>query len=232
MAQVTSNARTAQSRARSAQNAHDWDRLNGEGAKAFQAFTSYRDLPASERSLAAVSQQLSKSKSLCARWSTEFRWVERAVAWDSHQDQLRRKRRAAEREKIQERQLQNNRIAAQALMTPLIALAKRAQANADAFADVSTSDLARMASAAARALPRIHEDERNLVVSPDEITTPQMPAIVGAEFCWVQSRCECGHPWGKHDQLTTDLTPDGQQPMPCTVQDCGCAHFQDSDPDE
>ena len=27
---------------------------------------------------------------LCARWSSQFRWVERVDAWDEHQDQVRR----------------------------------------------------------------------------------------------------------------------------------------------
>ena len=65
--------------------AEDFDRLEKEGAKAFEAFTMYRDLPIHERSLATASRRLQKSKSLCARWSTQFRWIERALAWDSHQ---------------------------------------------------------------------------------------------------------------------------------------------------
>src|SRR5918994_2545612 len=112
----------APSRTRSSGNSR-WDRLNDESTKAFQAFAAYRDLPADERSLSAVSEQLGKSKSLLARWSTQFRWVDRTAAWDSHQDQQRRKRAASEREKMLERQLQQNRIASQALMAPLLALA-------------------------------------------------------------------------------------------------------------
>ena len=83
-----------------------YERQPGESAKAYQAFTLYRDLPLEERSLTTVSQRLGKSRSLCARWSTQFRWVDRASAWDNHQDQMRRARRAAEREKMYERQLQ------------------------------------------------------------------------------------------------------------------------------
>ena len=86
----------------------------------------YRDLHVADRSLTALSQQLRKSKSLLARWSTQFRWVPRASAWDSHQDHLKRKRLIADRNKIYERQAHSNRIASQALMAPLVALAKRA----------------------------------------------------------------------------------------------------------
>ncbi len=173
-----------------------------------------------------VSQQLGKSKSLLARWSTQFRWVDRANAWDSHQDHLKRKRLIAERDKIYERQMQNNRVASQALMAPLIALAKRAQSNADAFAGLSTTELAKTASFAARALPRIHEDERSLTSRQDELCKPEPIKIVGAEFCWVQSGCRCGHGWDTHDQLAG--TGEGSPgKMPCLIPGCGCDHFVD-----
>ena len=65
-----------------------FDRLPEEGAKAYQAFTVYRDLPVHERSLQMVSQRLGKNKSLCPRWCAQFQWVDRANAWDSKQDQV------------------------------------------------------------------------------------------------------------------------------------------------
>src|SRR3954454_1328179 len=168
-----------------------FDRLSDEGAKAYQAFTIYRDLPVQERSLAIVSQQLGKNKSLCARWSTKFQWVDRANAWDIQQDQLRRTRTAAEREKIRERQLQNSRVASQALMAPLIALVKRTQTNADAFAGASATELTKLASWAARTLPRMHEEERALAARPDESARQDHPIVItGAEFSWVEGRCE------------------------------------------
>ena len=230
MAQSTPTAKIASTGKRSPHSstqATAWDRLTTESAKAFQAFTVYRDLAADDRSLTGVSQQLSKSKSLCARWSTQFRWVQRAMAWDCHQDQLRQKRRIAEREKIQERQLQNNRIASQAIMAPLIALAKRAQTHADAFAGVSAAELTKIASAAARALPRIHEDERTLTGTAAENNIPQPLTIVGAEFGWVQGRCQCGHPWDSHDQVARPTSLNGPRTMPCEIPGCGCEHFEE-----
>ena len=124
----------------------EFERLEKESAKAYQAFVAYRDLPMGERSLTTVSQQLKKSRSLCARWSTQFRWIGRARAWDNEQDRQRRNRLAAEREKIYERQLQQNKIASQALMAPLVALAKRAQNNADTYAKVPTEVLTKLVS--------------------------------------------------------------------------------------
>jgi hypothetical protein len=205
-----------------------WERLSDESAKAFQAFAAYRDLPVEERSLSTVSEQLRKSKSLCARWSAQFRWVERAAAWDSHQDERRRTRLAAEREKMIERQLQHNRIASQALMAPLLALAKLSQTKADAFAGAPALGLAKAATFAARALPRIHEDERQLTSTADETSESRPLRIVGAEFMWVQSACDCGHGWNSHDQLAGTPGTDAAR-MPCTVPRCGCEHFVDSE---
>ncbi len=208
-----------------------------ESAKAYQAFSLYRDLPLGERSLTTVSQQLGKTRSLCARWSVTFRWVERASAWDSHQDQKRRNRLAAERDKIQERQLQHAQIAAQALMAPMVALAKRAKTQADAFANVPTAELTKLAAWSARALPAIHEDERRLAAPTPEDADKQLPVTIsGADFTWVQGRCRCGHPWEQHDQSAPAehaamQHATGEQSivvgMACTAQGCKCTGYLD-----
>lgn len=61
-----------------------YTRLTGETAKAYEAFTVYRELETGKRSLEAVAQMLNKSKTLLARWSTANNWVERAAAYDDH----------------------------------------------------------------------------------------------------------------------------------------------------
>src|SRR6266511_3370232 len=40
------------------------------------------------RSLTRVGQELGKSRPLMARWSSRWRWVERAEAWDERQDRV------------------------------------------------------------------------------------------------------------------------------------------------
>jgi hypothetical protein len=206
-----------------------YERLKGEGAKAYEAFSTYRDLPIAERSLTAVSQRLGKNRSLCARWSSQFQWRDRATAWDDHQDHIRRARRAAEREKMYDRQLQGCQLMSQALMRPAYALTKRTQANPDAFAETSAAELAKLVSFNARALPGIYKEERALLGTPQQSATPENPlTIAGAEFTWVQSRCTCGHVWNVHDQSVSE---DSGRPMPmtCTVQNCGCTGFVDAD---
>ena len=55
-----------------------WDRAPGEGSTAYDAFRAFRDLGPT-RSLGAV---LGYSVGSIRRWSTKFRWRERAQAWD------------------------------------------------------------------------------------------------------------------------------------------------------
>jgi hypothetical protein len=172
-----------------------WERAEGESAKAFEAFSIYRDLPLDERSLSAVAERLRKSKNLCARWSTQYQWVARVNVWSDHQDEMKRKLLAQEREKTLERQLQQNRIASQALMAPLIALAKRVQTKADPFAGASELELAKVASYAARALPKIHEGERSFLEPPEEQSHKQEQnqplQIIPEGIRWVERTCPC-----------------------------------------
>lgn len=59
-----------------------WERQAKESHQAFQAFSTYRDMPP-PRSIRGVGQQLGKSFTLMDRWSRVWRWVNRADAYDS-----------------------------------------------------------------------------------------------------------------------------------------------------
>lgn len=60
-----------------------WERQKGESAQAFEAFSLYLEMGA-DRSLRAVSKELSKSIPLIKRWCSAYNWVERCRAWDNH----------------------------------------------------------------------------------------------------------------------------------------------------
>lgn len=64
-----------------------WERQEKETAKAYEAFSEYRDMGAS-RSLAKVGQKLGKSKAQMEKWSKKYGWVARAEEWDVEQDRL------------------------------------------------------------------------------------------------------------------------------------------------
>jgi hypothetical protein len=66
-----------------------WVRQRYESAKAFEAFSIYRDMGVS-RSLHNVAQVLSKSDTIMKRWSVQWRWVERAAEWDVECDRVSR----------------------------------------------------------------------------------------------------------------------------------------------
>mgnify|MGYP001583717934 CR=1 FL=1 len=74
-----------------------WERHDGEGAKAYQAFALYRDMDPDARSTVKVGQQTSKNLRLIHRWSARWSWVDRAEAYDDHMDRLHRKQQEKER---------------------------------------------------------------------------------------------------------------------------------------
>lgn len=67
-----------------------WERQPGEGIKPFEAFNTYM-LMGTERSLSKVANELNKSTTLMGKWSSQWKWVERAAAWDVEQEKLARK---------------------------------------------------------------------------------------------------------------------------------------------
>jgi len=85
-----------------------WERQSGESARAFQAFTIYRDL-GPDRSITVVARKLRKQAALISRWCSQWRWVRRVEAYDSHLDALRRKAREKSIERAERRQLRISR---------------------------------------------------------------------------------------------------------------------------
>jgi hypothetical protein len=71
-----------------------WERLDGETARAFATFTTYRDM-GPERSQAKVVQESGKNPALIQRWSVQHHWVNRADAYDRFLDEEWVKTRAA-----------------------------------------------------------------------------------------------------------------------------------------
>lgn len=66
-----------------------WERQPDETPKPFEAFCVYRDM-GTERSLSRVAEKLQKSDTLMGRWSSKYRWVERATAWDDERERVDR----------------------------------------------------------------------------------------------------------------------------------------------
>lgn len=62
-------------------DAKPWERQDGESAKAYQAFCKYLDM-GEKRSIRAVAQQLGKSATLMARWSSTWHWPDRVAEYE------------------------------------------------------------------------------------------------------------------------------------------------------
>ena len=76
-----------------------WEKQRGESARAFRAFSLYRDLGAG-RSQVKVGRALGETGVPAAltqieRWSTQWRWVERCDAWDREEDRRAREQHQA-----------------------------------------------------------------------------------------------------------------------------------------
>ena len=65
-----------------------WERQRGESAKAFEAFRHYRDAGA-QRTGGQAARDVGKKRPTIDTWMREYRWVERAEAWDREIDRVK-----------------------------------------------------------------------------------------------------------------------------------------------
>lgn len=149
-------------------SASEWEIRPGESAKAFEAFTVYRGLRPSERSLRLVGEQLGKSEGLIERWSARWAWVARVRAYDAHLEQQRRADWEAER--------LEQRAARQKVVCALLSMAAdlvRAQQEKPLTPD----DLHRLASAVAKVLADSRAEFNDLPTQRSETAGPDGGAL-------------------------------------------------------
>lgn len=79
-----------------------WERQKGESARAYEAFTTYRDMGAG-RSHNKVVQKLGKNRATISLWSSKYDWVKRVNAWDAEQDRITRQAQIEEIKKMRKR---------------------------------------------------------------------------------------------------------------------------------
>ncbi len=79
----------------------EWERRTSETDRAWHAFTVYRDLGASRRSLQlthdAIYGEAAGNLRYVEVWSSEHEWVLRVRAWDAHVDEIVRDKLVARR---------------------------------------------------------------------------------------------------------------------------------------
>jgi hypothetical protein len=91
-----------------------WEQQPGESTRAFGAFCVYRDLgPMRSLRAAAVAFYGRETRSVERQfdtWSSAFRWVERAGAWDRHLDAAARLAQVEARREMVERHVKEARV--------------------------------------------------------------------------------------------------------------------------
>lgn len=85
-------------------DAKPWERQDGESAKAYQAFCKYLDM-GEKRSIRAVAQQLGKSATLMARWSSTWHWPDRVAKYEADLRRLAYKKAQNDAEKMAKRHI-------------------------------------------------------------------------------------------------------------------------------
>lgn len=109
-----------------------WERQEGESARAFQAFTEYRDM-GEKRSLRAVARKVQKSEGLIQRWSRNWGWKARVRDYDKMLEEERLKRLKKQHIEDLER---NRKVAGQVLGVVLTGL-KSIESETLSAADIS-----------------------------------------------------------------------------------------------
>jgi hypothetical protein len=71
-----------------ADGSHLWDKLDGEPQLSFDAFKTFRELPAGKRTVRETAVIIAKNESGLRRWSKKWRWAERAEAMDVYLETL------------------------------------------------------------------------------------------------------------------------------------------------
>lgn len=136
-----------------------WDRQRGESAQAYEGFSLYRDMGLA-RSLHKVCDRVGKTYSLISRWSSKWRWGERARAWDIHESHAIQDAMKAEAGKVARRHAHMASQHLTALMAPLAELARRTSDGKVDLSTMSVPDLVRMVQRNAPAIRALVDVER------------------------------------------------------------------------
>ena len=157
-----------------------WERLSDRSAgkeesdAALAAFRIYQDLSPASRSLYAVALTVHREsdptaeqppRSLLRRvekWSADWSWIQRALAWDNEKDRLRREEKKERLGKVEASQKKLCKLAEQIVLAPMRKVIELQQAD-ETLKDVSDQELARSAHRVIRALPELQARERALL---------------------------------------------------------------------
>jgi hypothetical protein len=155
-------------------DAQPWLRWLREGERPYAAFVTYRDL-GDERGLQRVADELAVSRTLISRWSAQWQWVARALAWDHAQRRAQDAAAAAARERLTQ---QHHGVASQLLVAALELLRHPADERPKS-ADVA---------AAATAIEKAIQQQRLATGLPSDVTRQDVALRANADEVLAMAR--------------------------------------------
>ncbi len=145
--------------------AEEWERKPGESAKAYSAFSIYRDAGA-DRSLRKVAQESSKDPAQIFRWNRQQSWQQRVSAYDAELDRRWRARLDEERLAVARRQATVFSRQIELSSRVLDAALARLHEDPEVLAGLDTGELLDRAVALGRLLPRVADAQRMALGGP------------------------------------------------------------------
>ena len=175
-----------------------WEPMDGETAKAFEAFDHYRRLPPGERSLQRAwenyrqrpgnalqrsTRSAGRPYGHFTRWMSKWRWRERALAWDAEQAEIDRDQRLdrelqerakAHEEEIRQRRLMKEEAQAARAVSRRILLRILQAVEGGQLDQLALSDLLPHLAKASTLLEVGQKLDRLLAGEPTEVTRQQI----------------------------------------------------------
>lgn len=150
-----------------------WERLEGEGSKAYNAFCIYRDMEADERTIVGafrqyVGRDVRYPSGYALKWARRFKWRERALLYDDYKEAIVRKHREAtivEAAKRHATQCKNYGAILNAFESILM---KRLKDN-PSLEGVTLTDLMNTSIRGAAILPKLQEAEMTALGKPKRV---------------------------------------------------------------
>jgi hypothetical protein len=162
---------------------YPWEQQPSETGRAYHAFTIYRDIPLSERTVAAAWLKVQASKGIAETrppsapfrgWATKHHWIDRGSAWDKERDRRKREASVAEMIRMAELHARVSQTQINALSRPAVELLQRINANPALLERVETETLFAMMVAASRTIPGMANLERVSRADPEAQRIPTL----------------------------------------------------------
>ena len=106
-----------------------WEQQPAETAKAYEAFTTYRDQVPTGRSMRLVAVSLGKNKALIEGWGARWSWLIRVHEWDREAERLLTDRHWADIQAMSDRHADAAVIMERAMLEPASAFVRTLGAN-------------------------------------------------------------------------------------------------------